>query len=263
MKDGEIKDEEIKGLEKKEITAFDSVEYREDSGKRQIRSYVLRSKKPADSQMDLVNSCFDKYSLGFEKKYIDFNSLYGNENKVIVEVGFGNGERLLKNAVKFPQYNFLGFEVYLNGFVRMFTKCYQNNLNNVKIMRFDAKDVISFMVPDNSIFGFEVFFPDPWPKLKHHKKRLVNHSFLNLISCKLISGGYFRMITDWKDYAEEVLNNLHDINTLYEYNFDTNLRKELYANEIKDIFSFNVRTSYWEKSICQNREIYEIIRLKL
>ena len=71
MKDGEIKDEEIKGLEKKEITAFDSVEYREDSGKRQIRSYVLRSKKPADSQMDLVNSCFDKYSLGFEKKYID------------------------------------------------------------------------------------------------------------------------------------------------------------------------------------------------
>ena len=71
------------------------------------------------------------------------------------------------------------------------------------------------------------------------------------------------MITDWKDYAEEVLNNLHNINTLYEYNFDTNLRKELYANEIKDIFSFNVRTSYWEKSICQNREIYEIIRLKL
>ena len=71
------------------------------------------------------------------------------------------------------------------------------------------------------------------------------------------------MITDWKDYAEEVLNSLHDINTLYEYDFDTNLHKELYANEIKDIFSFSVRTSYWEKSICQNREIYEIIRLKL
>ena len=104
-----------------------------------------------------------------------------------------------------PENNYLGLEVYLKGFVKLLSGLGENHIDNVKIMRFNAVDVLEHMIPDGTVAGFHIFFPDPWPKKKHHKRRLMNAEFLHLLATKLKKGGYIYMVTDWEEYAEEVL----------------------------------------------------------
>lgn len=192
-------------MEDKELfERLGKIEVREGK-ERQIKSYVLRNNVLDDKDKEIVTKYFPSNGLFFENEPMDYKKVFGNENPVVIEIGFGMGDSTAKIAMVRPEVNFIGLEVYLKGYVKLLNLLGSYGIKNVKIMRFNAVDVLNVMIPDNSVDGFHVFFPDPWPKKKHHKRRIMNQDFLNLLARKLKKGGYFYMVTDWEEYAEEVL----------------------------------------------------------
>lgn len=185
------------------------IEIREGK-ERTIKSYVLRNNVLEDKEKETVKKYMETNGLFFEDKPMDFKAIFQNDNPTIIEIGFGNGDTTAKMALIKPENNYIGLEVYLKGFVRLLGIAGENNIDNLKIMRFNCVDVLEHMVPDNSVAGFHIFFPDPWPKKKHHKRRLMNPEFLHLLATKVKPGGYIYMVTDWEEYAEEVLPMVND-----------------------------------------------------
>ncbi|MGA1863353.1 tRNA (guanosine(46)-N7)-methyltransferase TrmB [Deferribacter thermophilus] len=138
---------------------------------------------------------------------INFKEIFNNSNPVNVEIGIGNGEFIVHYAQKWPNENFLGFEVVKKVIRKAINRVEKNNLKNVKLIHFDAKFFISIF-EDNSVKRFFVNFPDPWPKKKHHKRRLLKPEFLKLLSDKLIKNGELFIATDHEDYKNEIVENL-------------------------------------------------------
>lgn len=186
------------------IERLGKIEIREGK-ERQIKSYVLRNNVLDDKDKEIVERYFPTNGLFFEDKPFDSSKAFGNDNPFVIEIGFGMGTSTLQMALIKPENNYLGLEVYLKGFVKLLSGLGENHIDNVKIMRFNAVDVLEHMIPDGTVAGFHIFFPDPWPKKKHHKRRLMNAEFLHLLATKLKKGGYIYMVTDWEEYAEEVL----------------------------------------------------------
>ena len=180
------------------------IELREGK-ERTIKSYVLRNNVLEDREKEVCLRYAEKYCLFYEDSMLDYEKIFGNTNDTIIEIGFGNGETTAQMALIKPEYNYIGLEVYLKGFVKLLSQLGDNSIDNVRIMRFNAIDVLNHMIPDNSVAGFHIFFPDPWPKKKHHKRRIMNPDFLHLLATKLRKGGYIYMVTDWEEYADEVL----------------------------------------------------------
>ena len=182
------------------------VERRQENGHREIKSFVLRGQKLKDFQIKALKEHFYEYAIVYnQNKPMDFEAIFGNKNPVIIEIGFGMGESTLKIAKENPDRNYIGIEVFLYGFSKLLANASKENLSNLRLMRFDAVQVLQDMVPDNSVDGFHVFFPDPWPKKRHHKKRLIQVPFAELLASKLKSGGYIYCVTDWEDYANQML----------------------------------------------------------
>ena len=182
------------------------VERRQENGHREIKSFVLRGQKLKDFQIKALKEHFYEYAIVYnQNKPMDFEAIFGNKNPVIIEIGFGMGESTLKIARENPDRNYIGIEVFLYGFSKLLANASKENLSNLRLMRFDAVQVLQDMVPDNSVDGFHVFFPDPWPKKRHHKKRLIQVPFAELLALKLKSGGYIYCVTDWEDYANQML----------------------------------------------------------
>ena len=172
--------------EKELIEKLHKIEVREGK-ERTIKSYVLRNNVLEDKEKEVVLKWAEKYCLFFENKMLDYSSLFNNNNETIIEIGFGNGEVTSQMALIKPEYNYIGLEVYLKGFVRLLKEIGENSIDNVRIMRFNAIDVLENMIADNSVAGFHIFFPDPWPKKKHHKRRIMKSEFLHLLATKLSS----------------------------------------------------------------------------
>ncbi len=182
------------------------VERRQENGHREIKSFVLRGQKLKDFQIKALKEHFYEYAIVYnQNKPMDFEAIFGNKNPVIIEIGFGMGESTLKIARENPDRNYIGIEVFLYGFSKLLANASKENLSNLRLMRFDAVQVLQDMVPDNSVDGFHVFFPDPWPKKRHHKKRLIQVPFAELLASKLRAGGYIYCVTDWEDYANQML----------------------------------------------------------
>lgn len=182
------------------------VERRQENGHREIKSFVLRGQKLKDFQIKALKEHFYEYAIVYnQNKPMDFEAIFGNKNPVIIEIGFGMGESTLKIARENPDRNYIGIEVFLYGFSKLLANASKENISNLRLMRFDAVQVLQDMVPDNSVDGFHVFFPDPWPKKRHHKKRLIQVPFAELLASKLKSGGYIYCVTDWEDYANQML----------------------------------------------------------
>jgi tRNA (guanine-N7-)-methyltransferase len=127
-----------------------------------------------------------------------------DDRPLIIEIGFGHGESLFNQAKTQPQFNFLGIEVHRPGVGVLLSNLAKEPLNNIRVSKDDAHDVITALA-DNSVHGFQIFFPDPWQKLRHHKRRLIQAPFLDLIIPKLEVGGFIHCATDWKDYAVQML----------------------------------------------------------
>ena len=182
------------------------VERRQENGHREIKSFVLRGQKLKDFQIKALKEHFYDYAIVYnQNEPMDFEAIFGNRNPVIIEIGFGMGESTLKIAKANPDKNYIGIEVFLYGFSKLLANASKENVTNLKLMRFDAVQVLQDMVPDSSVDGFHVFFPDPWPKKRHHKKRLIQVPFATLLASKLKKGGYIYCVTDWEEYAEQML----------------------------------------------------------
>ena len=173
---------------------------------RTIKSYVLRSTKLDEEQKKIVLENYEKYAVTFRDEMTEPGSLFAHPSRpVIIEIGFGMGSSTQIIARDHSEYNYLALEVYLVGFVKLLRDVSRLQLDNIKLMRFNAVDVLERMIPDSSIAGFHIFFPDPWPKKRHHKRRLIQPDFVHLLASKLKKGGYIYCVTDWQEYADQML----------------------------------------------------------
>ena len=175
---------------------------------RKIQSFVKRSGRLSKAQSTGLNELWGDYGVNINEKILNFDELFLNKNDITLEVGFGNGDSLLEMAIQQPDQNFLGIEVYEAGVGRLINEASKNNLSNLKIIKEDAVEILTNNISDNSLSCFQLFFPDPWHKKKHHKRRIVQASFLDRLSKKLKNNGIAHIATDWENYAEHIMDTL-------------------------------------------------------
>jgi len=172
---------------------------------RTIKSFVLRQGRLTNAQQNALDNHWKNYGIDFSEQFLDYGELFKNDNEIFVEIGFGNGESLLQQAINQPQYNFIGIEVHGPGVGHLIHHANKQQIHNIKVIRHDAIDVLTQQILDNSIQQLQLFFPDPWHKKRHHKRRIINPAFIALAQQKLKSGGFFHMATDWQHYARQML----------------------------------------------------------
>jgi tRNA (guanine-N7-)-methyltransferase len=183
--------------------------------RREIRSFVLRAGRMTDLQREAYSSLSHRYCLRYDPAgRICSPEIFGNENPLVVEIGFGMGFATSKIALALPGLNFVGIEVHKPGIGKLLSEIEKLKIPNLRIVEHDAVETIHDMVPDATAAGFNIFFPDPWPKKRHHKRRLLKPEFASLLSEKLAPGGYLYFVTDWEEYAGEALATLSSCGAL-------------------------------------------------
>lgn len=173
---------------------------------RHIKSFVLRQGKMTIGQKNAIEQLLPLYGIEYTPNPINFADTFSNHNPVIIEIGFGMGTATWQIARQHPEINYLGIEVHGPGVGTLLMQIKEHDISNLKIIQHDAMEVIKMMVPDNSIAGFHIFFPDPWPKKRHHKRRIVQTEFIELLTQKLTTNGCIHLATDWQEYAQWMLN---------------------------------------------------------
>lgn len=172
---------------------------------RRIQSFVRREGRLTVGQQRALDTYWPMYGVEADGHVIDFTQLFGRDAPVVLEIGFGNGDSLLHMAQLYPQWNFLGIEVHRPGVGHLLKHVGELGLSNVRVMQQDAVEILKTQIPANTLARVLLFFPDPWHKKKHHKRRIVQPEFVQLLRSKLKTGGIFHMATDWQDYAEHML----------------------------------------------------------
>lgn len=176
---------------------------------RQVRSFVLRGGRLTVAQQRALDEFWPAYGIepgipsGTDP--LDLGALFGNDQPVIVDVGFGNGDSTWQMARDHPQENYLGIEVHRPGVGHLLLKLEEHALRNVRIAGADAAEFFSSRLGDSSLAGVRIYFPDPWPKKRHHKRRLVQPAFVGQVANRLSAGGVLHLATDWTPYAEHML----------------------------------------------------------
>ena len=173
--------------------------------RRSVRSYVLRAGRVTEGQRRALEELWPEYGIEPGGGALDFKALFGNAHPVIMEIGFGNGEATWRMAREHPGENFLGVEVHQPGVGRLLMNVREQELTNVRVACEDAVELLRERVPDGSLDGIRIYFPDPWPKKRHHKRRIVQPTFIALLATKLKAGGILHLATDWAPYAEFML----------------------------------------------------------
>jgi tRNA (guanine-N7-)-methyltransferase len=169
-----------------------------------IRSFIRRQGRLTPGQEIALDQHWPQYGLEPELDY-DFSQVFGRQVPLIVEIGFGNGDSLAKMAAANPDHDYIGIEVHKPGVGHLLILLTEQGLTNVRVYCHDAIEILEQKIPDHSLAGLHLFFPDPWHKKKHHKRRIVRPSFVDLLNKKLQVGGYFHAATDWQHYAESML----------------------------------------------------------
>lgn len=177
-----------------------------------IRSFVIRAGRTTERQRHGLEQggkfCLDPSEL------LDVKRVFGQDGFTVLEIGFGMGKSLSQQALQYPNWCFIGVEVHPPGVGALLADLLEGDLNNVRIYQADAIDVLTQCVSDNSLDLVQVFFPDPWPKKRHHKRRLIQPAFIDLVVSKLKPGGQIHLATDWQHYAEHMLAVLQQNNAL-------------------------------------------------
>ncbi len=175
---------------------------------RSIRSFVRRSGRLTPGQRNALERYWPMYGLDFQQQALDFNSISGDFEVVKLEIGIGNGDALISMAEKDPECLYLGIEVHQPGIGRCLNNIHENDLTNIRLVSHDAIEVMQYMLPARSLDQILLFFPDPWHKKRHHKRRIVNQQFRDL-ACRLLKpGGSVHFATDWQDYARHMAEEL-------------------------------------------------------
>ena len=172
---------------------------------RTIKSFVLRAGRLSPRQKLGLEQWLPEYQLPLVTTPWDWMACFGRQADVIVEIGFGMGQSLITVAQAAPQYNFLGIEVHQAGIGNLAMTLHEQNMQNVRIAPYDAVEVLQRNIPAESLAGVNIFFPDPWPKARHHKRRLIQPEFVRLLCSRIRSGGWIHLATDWQDYAQQML----------------------------------------------------------
>ena|SRR5579859_6329858 len=170
---------------------------------RRIRSFVLRQGRMTTAQNRALDALLPKYSL--PEGPLDLTAVFGRDARRTLEIGFGNGDTLAELAQRHPEQDFIGAEVHRPGVGRLLNALEAGALGNVRVACEDAVQLCSGRLPDLSLDAVLIYFPDPWPKKRHHKRRLLQPEFAALLAQKLRAGGQLHFATDWKDYAEQAL----------------------------------------------------------
>lgn len=171
---------------------------------RRIRSFVRRTGRVTIAQKRALRKYWPNYGLDYEPSPLDLERIFGRKAKRILEIGFGNGELLITSATAYPQTDFVGVEVHEAGVGHCLLRLHELSLTNVRLIRHDAIDVLNRQIPDRALHGVNLFFPDPWPKKRQHKRRIVQPDFVALLGRKIEVGGYFHTTTDWENYAAHI-----------------------------------------------------------
>lgn len=172
---------------------------------RHIRSFVRRDGRMTDAQRRVLTELWPCYGLQREAGVIDFAQTFGRSAPRILEIGFGSGASLLAFAKANPQTDFIGIEMYQPGVGSLLLGVEAAELTNIRVYYADAVEVIKNCIPIGSLDGIQIFFPDPWPKRRHHKRRLIQSEFVDLIVSRLKPQGIFHLATDWENYAEQMM----------------------------------------------------------
>jgi len=171
---------------------------------REIRSYVLRQGRTSPAQKRALDELLPRFGIQFSNSPLDFKNVFGRTAPVVLEIGSGMGETTAAIAQANPQTDYIAIEVHGPGVGSLLKKIGELELKNLRVIRHDAADVLEQMIPDASLAGLHLFFPDPWPKKRHHKRRIVQPPFAALAARKLAPGGYFHAATDWPEYAIQI-----------------------------------------------------------
>jgi tRNA (guanine-N7-)-methyltransferase len=172
---------------------------------RSVRSYVMRAGRITDAQQRALATIWPRFGIEFNFGPLDLDRLFGRHAPRTLEIGFGNGEHLLERALAAPERDFLGVEVHRPGVGHLLLAVDKAGLTNLRVIAHDAVDVLQHQIPASSLDEVQLLFPDPWPKARHHKRRLIQPEFADLVASRLSPGGRFHLATDWEPYADEML----------------------------------------------------------
>ncbi|WBA18345.1 tRNA (guanosine(46)-N7)-methyltransferase TrmB [Salinivibrio kushneri] len=172
---------------------------------RKVRSFVRREGRLTKGQEQALNESWPTMGIDFEASELDWLQVFGNDNPVVLEIGFGMGASLVEMAKNAPEKNFVGIEVHTPGVGACLMAAREAGVTNLRVMCHDAVEVFEQMLPKDSLDTVQLFFPDPWHKKRHHKRRIVQLPFAEMVRDKLKVGGVFHMATDWENYAEHMI----------------------------------------------------------
>jgi tRNA (guanine-N7-)-methyltransferase len=170
-----------------------------------IRSFVNRRSHITQGQQEAIDAFLTKWSLAYRPSLLNLTETFEREAPTILEIGFGMGETTEKIALARPDDNFLGVEVFNAGVGALLKRIEASNLNNIRIIQHDAVEVLRDMLAPQSLAGVHIYFPDPWPKTRHHKRRLIQPPLVELLASRMAPGAYIHCATDWQHYAEQML----------------------------------------------------------
>jgi tRNA (guanine-N7-)-methyltransferase len=172
---------------------------------RPIRSFVLRQGRMSPAQQRALDTLLPRFGVPFGNAPVDLDRVFGRRAPRVLEIGCGMGETTARIAAETPAVDFLGVEVHAPGVGSLLRRIEEGGLANVRVVSHDAVEVVAAMIAPASLAGIHVFFPDPWPKKRHHKRRLLKPAFVHELALRLEPGGYLHVATDWEDYADEIL----------------------------------------------------------
>jgi tRNA (guanine-N7-)-methyltransferase len=215
---------------------------------RRIKSYVLRAGRMSDAQKRSYDNLKDDFCIPFSETIISPEKIFGNKNPLTIEIGFGMGIATVIIAESNPDKNYLGLEVHRPGIGRLLWEIEQRKISNIKIIEYDAVEVLEKMIEAESVEAFHIFFPDPWPKKKHHKRRLVKRPFTDLLAEKLAPGGYVYFVTDWTEYGDWALE---------ELSLTPNLKNDF--SGFASPQTWRPETKFEKKGIAKQHEVRELL----
>ena len=171
---------------------------------RKIKSYIVRTSSLNKRQSDALVQHKNQYCVAFQPHYITFSDIYGGERPVVCDIGFGMGHGLVEQIERNPNMHYFGIEVYPPGVASTIALAAEKEIENLRIVQHDGVEVLGSMVADHTLDKIQLLYPDPWPKKRHHKRRILDAVFLDMVARKLKPAAFFQIITDWDHYAERI-----------------------------------------------------------
>ena len=170
-----------------------------------VKSFVKREGRLTKGQARALEECWPTMGLSIDMGMLNLSDVFGNANPVVLEIGFGMGKSLVEMAAAAPELNFIGIEVHRPGVGACLADAQQAGITNLRVFEHDAVEVLAQCIPNDALHRVQLYFPDPWHKKRHHKRRLVQPEFVEKLRTKIALGGVFHMATDWEHYAEHML----------------------------------------------------------